>query len=71
MNESPLHKNPSRSALPRAATARGYVGRHRKTRTRLVGACVRVLLTGVLIFGAVGQIYRHAEQQTTAVHRDA
>lgn len=71
MNESPRHKNHSKSSPPRTAAARGYVGRHQKTRTKSVGACVQVLLTGVLIFGAVGQIYRHAEQQTTAVHRDA
>ena len=70
MNESPRHKNPSKSSLSRATTARGYVGRHRKTRTKLVGACVQVLLTGVLVFGTVGQIYRHAEQQTTTVRRD-
>lgn len=71
MNESPRHKNPSKPSRPRAATARGYVGQHRKTRTKLIGACVQMLLTGVLIFSAAGQIHRHAEQQTTAVHRDA
>jgi hypothetical protein len=69
MHISPRKIAPSSSRL-RAATVRRYVGRHRKTRTKLVGACVQLLLASVLVFGTAGQVYGCIEQQTTAVHRD-
>ena len=69
-----MHMSPhgtDRPPTPRRITrSRRYVGRHRRARSWLVGTCIQVLLTGVLIFGAAGQIYGSAERHVTAVHRD-
>lgn len=67
---SPNRRIAPSSSRRAAALRRGYTGRHRKTRTKLVGACVQLLLASVLILGTAGQVYGHIEQQTTAVHRD-